>query len=566
MLSAVADRAVQERQKHTRHHPEHERQKHPRHHPEHTFPFNNSVSSTNKRKPESHPGQSTSPRQRPHSSTNRDKGKCREPCATREQTITKIDEGQRTQHNPAQLTTKARHEAGKPPRASEVNQSDLDIANSNWRIDKDSDPPDEDPDPPKTMTGLERIADRRNLDQIERANLSDQQLLCKYLPSLVPEFLPNSITGPDDSFTTGPALLKAIRTVFEARVDVPLKPPIWFDVTNQAIQHNSGLLKDCNFDLARFLHANQNSTLAFGSEFRPVAQLETILSQHPNFDFFKQVLAIGMEFHFDQEPTETQRLAEVDEMMVRGNHQSAQESEDDVRRLLPKDVHHGFLLPVNLDIIQNLKGAMVQPAGLALQFGLLEDGSRVPKRRLTQDSKFALTFPNAPVNERIDMEAYPEMIYGWCLSRIVHFIVALRLRHPTKKIFIAKYDYSDAYRRIAHSVSAAAQSIFVVAGIAYIALRLTFGGSTSPPIWCAFSEMGTDLSNEIPLCDDWDPSTLRSPSQPITPTPIELPKNQPISLAKPMTVHKPTNVTGHTDSFTNDLIRVFLDTHTNRER
>jgi hypothetical protein len=165
------------------------------------------------------------------------------------------------------------------------------------------------------------------------------------------------------------------------------------------------------------------------------------------------------------------------------------------------------------------------------------------------------------------MEAYPEMIYGWCLSRIFHFIVAHRLRHPTKKIFIAKYDYSDAYRRIAHSASAATQLIIVLTGIAYIALQLTFGGSPNPPTWCAFSDMVTNLSNEIPLCDDWDPSTLRSPSQPITPTPIELPKNQPISLAKPMAVHIPTNVTGRTDSFIDGLIRVFLlDTPTNRER
>jgi hypothetical protein len=83
---------------------------------------------------------------------------------------------------------------------------------------------------------------------------------------------------------------------------------------------------------------------------------------------------------------------------------------------------------------------MVQPAGLALQFALLQDGSRVPKRRLTQDSSFALTFPEASVNERVDMDTYPEMIYGWGLSRIIHFIVALRLRHPNSKIFIAKYD------------------------------------------------------------------------------------------------------------------------------
>jgi hypothetical protein len=183
-------------------------------------------------------------------------------------------------------------------------------------------------------------------------------------------------------------------------------------------------------------------------------------------------------------------------MMVRGNHQPAQENEDDVKRLLQKDVHHGFSLPVTPDIARKLKGAMVQPARLALQFALLEDGSRVAKRRLIQESSFTLTFPKASVNARIGMDAYREMIYGWCLSRIVHFIVALRLRHPTKKIFIPKFDYSDAYRRIAHSASAAAQSIIVVASIAYIALRLTFGsplahlcltfGSPLSHLWLTF--------------------------------------------------------------------------------
>ncbi len=177
-----------------------------------------------------------------------------------------------------------------------------------------------------------------------------------------------------------------------------------------------------------------------------------------------------MDFYFDQALSETERLAELDQIIVRGNHKLAQENEDDIKGLLQKDVHHGFSLPVTPEIFRKQKGAMVQPAGLALQFALLEDGSRVPKRRLTQDSSFALTFPKASVNERIDMDAYPQMIYGWCLSRIIHFIVApLRLRHPTKKIFIAKYDYLDAYRQITHSASATTQSIIVIAVIAYIA-------------------------------------------------------------------------------------------------
>ena len=104
------------------------------------------------------------------------------------------------------------------------------------------------------------------------------------------------------------------------------------------------------------------------------------------------------------------------------------------------------------------------------------------------------------MNSRIDMESYPEIFYGWCASRIIHFIVSLRLNHPEKRIFIAKYDYSDAYRRMAHSATAAAQSIAILLGIAYIALRLTFGGSPNPPSWCLFSEMVTDRANESACC------------------------------------------------------------------
>ena len=87
------------------------------------------------------------------------------------------------------------------------------------------------------------------------------------------------------------------------------------------------------------------------------------------------------------------------------------------------------------------------------------------------------------VNKRIDMEQYPEMIYEWCLRRLIHFVVALRLAFTNERILIAKYDFSDAYRRVAHSAAAAAQSIIVTKDVAYIALRLSFGGAPNPPSW-----------------------------------------------------------------------------------
>jgi hypothetical protein len=294
--------------------------------------------------------------------------------------------------------------------------------------------------------------------------------------------------------------------------------------------------------------------------------MEQILGRHPNFRFFSDFLVNGMNYHFKDELSEDQRQAKLTVMILRGNHQSVKEDSKEVAKLLAKDVLHGFSLPVSPEIVPTIPRAMVQPAGVVKQFSLQEDGSRTLKRRLTQDLSFPLTFKEASVNNRIDMDAYTKMIYGWCLTRIIHFIVALRLTFPLLLILIVKYDYSDAYRRIANSPSTAAQSIIIFANVAYIALRLTFGGSLNPPTWCAFSEMVTDLSKEISLCTEWDHTTLRSPAQPTTPTPILLPKTTPMAKAMPMAVQIPTTVTARTDSFIDDLIRIFLDTPTNRAR
>ncbi|KAI2507377.1 hypothetical protein MHU86_7097 [Fragilaria crotonensis] len=91
------------------------------------------------------------------------------------------------------------------------------------------------------------------------------------------------------------------------------------------------------------------------------------------------------------------------------------------------------------------------------------------------------------------------------LPRIVHYIVSLRFRYPDMRVLISKYDYSDAYRRIAHSAEAATQTISINGNTAYLSLRLTFGGSPNPPTWCMFSELVTDLANEIGQCPSGTP-------------------------------------------------------------
>jgi hypothetical protein len=77
-----------------------------------------------------------------------------------------------------------------------------------------------------------------------------------------------------------------------------------------------------------------------------------------------------MDYKFTSKLTEDQRQAKVARMLERGNHKSAQESPDETKKILQKEVKHGFTMPCQRGVLTKLPGAMVQPCGLARQFSL----------------------------------------------------------------------------------------------------------------------------------------------------------------------------------------------------
>lgn len=104
---------------------------------------------------------------------------------------------------------------------------------------------------------------------------------------------------------------------------------------------------------------------------------------------------------------------------------------------------------------------------------------------------------DAFVNSRIEMSHYSEMVYRWCLVKILHFAVCLRVEHLGMPIFAQEFNYSDAYRRVSHTPQAAAQTILVWMKVAYLMVRLAFQGAPNPAGFCGFSEVLTDLANKI---------------------------------------------------------------------
>jgi hypothetical protein len=157
-------------------------------------------------------------------------------------------------------------------------------------------------------------------------------------------------------------------------------------------------------------------------------------------------------------------VVEVKAQLERGNLKSATKNEDEVQSLLAGDVQHGFVLPLQVGVLRLIKGLHLQPGGMVTQLSLNANGSRKEMNRHTHDLPFSLTTEDTSINLQVDMTNYVDIVYGWCFSRILHYLSALRFRNQGVQVFISKFDYSDAYKRISQSPRAAAASAVIRLG------------------------------------------------------------------------------------------------------
>ena len=149
--------------------------------------------------------------------------------------------------------------------------------------------------------------------------------------------------GPDDAIAAPPWFLEALTRIAKEVPTVPTKSAIVFENTLSAAASHGMLLESFGFDMGRLIAANSKSTLGYGSEFWTVSQLKPLVGSHPNFGKLSTVLKSGLSFIFEEELEELTKSSELQKLLTRGNHKSAQEFEDKVSSLIMKDVTHGFL-------------------------------------------------------------------------------------------------------------------------------------------------------------------------------------------------------------------------------
>ena len=133
-----------------------------------------------------------------------------------------------------------------------------------------------------------------------------------------------------------------------------------------------------NGDLNEVMQNTASSVHHYGSEFRSVSDLETLLSPHPKWTKFKDIIQHGVKYP-SSPISDEDRLADIDFHLERGNHKSAlsEEGTKSIDKAFTKEVKHGWQIPILPSVIKSLKGAGITPLGTAKQWTMDENNEDI---------------------------------------------------------------------------------------------------------------------------------------------------------------------------------------------
>lgn len=168
-------------------------------------------------------------------------------------------------------------------------------------------------------------------------------------------------------FYPPPWLLKEIQKIVDTPLTTPTLSELKLMVSEVATQHNAQLLRNAHYDFGVLLNCQEGPTTGFGAKFLPFQQLQGLLGKHPGFAELANVLTNSVDDRYHTTISEEERSEEMLANLTRGNHKLAEDKPEQVAKLLKKDVDHGFSMVIPLEQVPLVKGAMVQPLGLAKQ-------------------------------------------------------------------------------------------------------------------------------------------------------------------------------------------------------
>ena len=185
-------------------------------------------------------------------------------------------------------------------------------------------------------------------------------------------------------------------------------------MTSAAAEKNFLVMKKYGMDLGKALSAQRLSPLGYGSEFRPPGTLERIFSNHPNWGRMKKILEEGSKWPLNK-LSEEKKKADVREASEFGNHKGATSNPELPKKLILKDITHGYGLILPLSKITRIPGVLVAPMNIQKQNTINEMGQVIEKDRLTHDQSF-LWGSGTSANSRVRKEELLPCMFGGCIK------------------------------------------------------------------------------------------------------------------------------------------------------
>ena len=148
--------------------------------------------------------------------------------------------------------------------------------------------------------------------------------------------------------------------------------------------------------------------------------------------------------------------------------------------------------------------------GVHDQWSINEAGERLVKPRACHDASFP-TPSGYSVNLDHESDLLEPCIYEQCLRRILHGIHRKRLEYPSEIIYLAKYDFDAAYRRVRVCPECAIKTMIIIGSRTYLLNKLPFGVQSGPSEYSSISEGIFDLANDLLDDPTWDPEEVYPP-------------------------------------------------------
>lgn len=403
----------------------------------------------------------------------------------------------------------------------------------------------------------DNILGKSKLQQQQQAHKVKKQRF-DWCPDNIDAYLP-PVYKAEEPMYHDDDMVSFIQKVISADSPIKTPGPFSWTLTPGSAEHNQNILAAYNINLQACFDNHEDSMIHPGSEFCDPNTLDALFKSQPNWVHVQNVLTQGADMHTNPEPTTESRTAENAAMIEYGNHKGANANLQLILDTVQGDVEQGFAIALPLGTDMHLPESKVCPLGVVNQKTMSEKGEIIPKSRLTHDQTYTHLPGSKSVNNLTDKSMFPDMIYGWCLPRLFHQIIAMRLAHPNTRILGIKADFKSAYQRVHYNWRSAQQCIVTLTGMLVLWWRLCFGGTGFPMAWCAIGELIVDLANALLRNSACQWATVKCRYKPLLQPSRLLPDEAPFTVAMPTMVEPPTRDSGYLDIFVDDVIGLVVD-------